>query len=182
MADLLTKKEPYISTLQLKRGGSFLFFVVLAVFFVMAASSGGLALLNKAQSAAQETLWEEVRGKEGSLRTELLAQIFLIEQRLRNLRLILAEHVFTSNVLRLLEQETLPQVRFLNFNFDAASRKLDMTGEAASYSILARQIGVLERNPNIERVEFGGLAIGGNNLAGFKLTLIFKKSLLLLRP
>lgn len=182
MADLLSKKEPYISYTRLERGGSWLFFVVLAVFFMVAASSGGLALLNRAQSAAHSEILEQVREKGGNLQTDLLGQIFLVDQRLSNLRLLLAEHTFVSNVLRLLEQETLPQVRFLNFNFDVDSRKLDMSGEAASYSILAGQIGALERNPNLERVEFGGLSIGGNNLAGFKLTLIFKKSFLLLRP
>lgn len=182
MADLLSKKEPYISPARLERGGSFIFFIALAVFFIIAASSGGLALLNRAQSEAQAEILEQVREKGDNLQTDLLGQIFLVDQRLSNLRLLIAEHLFTSNVLRLLEQETLPQVRFLNFNFDTFSRKLDMSGEAVSYSLLARQIGVLERNPNIERVEFGGLAIGGNNLAGFKLTLILKKSFLLIQP
>ncbi len=182
MADLLAKKEPYISAAVIERSSSLLFFAVLAIFFLVAASSGGLALLNRAQSTAHAEVLEQVQEKGGNLQTDLLNQIFLVDQRLSNLRLLIADHIFTSNALRLLEQETLPQVRFLNFNFEATSRKLDMTGEAASYSLLAKQIGIFERNPNIERVEFGGLAMGGSNLAGFKITVIFKKSFLLIQP
>ena len=53
-----------------------------------------------------------------------------------------------------------------------------MSGEATSYSTIARQIGVFERDQNIERVEFGGLSLGANNVAGFKVSLIFKRSFL----
>lgn len=98
------------------------------------------------------------------------------------MRTLLARHVFPSNVFKLLEADTHPQVRFANFNFVADSRKLEMTGETTSYALLARQISLLERDPQVEEVQFGGLAFGPSNLLGFKLTIIFKQSLLQLRP
>lgn len=161
----------------MERGGSFLFYLSLAAFLFVASTSGGLALLNRAQEEAMTVLTEEVKDKDKGLRTDLVNQIFLVDQRLKNLRQLLSEHTASSNVFGLLEKDTLPQVRFLNFNFDVSARKLDMSGEAASYSVIARQIGVFERDPNIERVEFGGLSLSGSN-AGFKVALIFKRSLL----
>ena len=182
MADLLTRRQPVISPVQLERGGSLLFYLGLAVFLVVAAGAGGLALLNRAQEDAINSLTEEVLDKDQGLRADLVNQIFLTDQRLRNLRLLLSEHAAPSNVFGLLERDTLSQVRFLNFNFDSTSRKLDMSGEATSYSSIAKQIGIFERDPNIERVEFGGLSLSGNNVAGFKVALIFKRSFLGFRP
>lgn len=158
-----------------------MFYLALAAFLAVAAGSGGLALLNRAQQGAGEILVEEVRDKEAGLQTNVVNQIFLIDQRLRNLRTLLAEHPRVSNVFRLLERDTLPQVRFLSFSMDVSSGKIDLTGEAASYGMLARQIGVLERDGNVERVEFGGLSLSGNNLAGFKLAIILKKSFFAIR-
>lgn len=184
MADLLTKRESsYVTSIALERGSSILLYISLAAFLIIGATFGGLLLLNRAQKEARTTLLDEVNKKEENLKTDLLRQIFLLEGRLKNLRTLLSSHVFPSNVVKLIERDTLPQVRFLNFSFDATSGKLDMTGEAASYSILARQINVFERDPQIERIEFGGLSIiGGSNFAGFKLAIVFKPTLLTLHP
>lgn len=177
MADLLGTKESYGTSLALERGSSILLYLSIGLFFLVGAAFGGLLLLNRAQKESHVTLLGEVNKKEEDLKSDILRQIFLLEGRLKGLRTLLSAHIFPSNVIKLLERDTLPQVRFLNFNFDAASGRLDMTGEAASYSVLARQINVFERDPQIEQVEFGGLSIlGGANLAGFKLTIIVKPS------
>ncbi|QQG45673.1 MAG: hypothetical protein HYW89_02010 [Candidatus Sungiibacteriota bacterium] len=182
MADLLLKKESPEAKFRIERGSSFLFYLVLALFFLGLAVYGGLLLLNRGQERAREELTAQVRLKEEDLRPELLNQIFILDKRLKNLRTLLARHIFPSNTLRLVEADTHPQVRFLNFNLSTDSRKLEMSGETTSYAVLARQIALFERDPQVERVEFGGLSFGTNNLLGFKLTLIIKTSLLQLRP
>lgn len=180
MADGLLKKETRFEPLA--QGGSILFYLSLALFFFALAGYGGLFLLNRAQREAKQNLVEEARLKEGNLRSDLVNQIFLLDQRLRNLRGLLTSHIFSSNVFKLLEQDTLPQVHFLSFNFNATLRNLDMTGEAVNYATLARQIGIFERDPYIEHVEFGGLSAGANNLAGFKITITLRPNLLQIRP
>lgn len=182
MPDLLLKKESPLSSLQIRRGGSLLFYFSLLVFFVTVASYGGLRLLNNAQGQAREELLAQVKTKEEELRPELLNQIFLLDSRLRSMRTLLSQHLFPSNILRFLEAHTHSQVRFLNFNFGADSRKLDMTGEAATYAALAEQIAVLENDQNVEAVEFGGLSIGAKNFVNFKIAVIFKPALLRLQP
>lgn len=178
-ADLLYKKE--IPSIPLERGGSVLFYLSLLAFFAIAASTVGLILLNTAQKEAQATLQAEVDDKEKNLKSDL-NEIFSRENSLKNIRAILSEHLFLSNTLKFLETHTLVQVRFQNFSFDASTRKLDMTGDASSYSVVSRQIGIFERDPQVERVEFGGLSLSAANLAGFKVSIIFKKPFLVLRP
>lgn len=182
MADFLSKKEPYVTTLGLERGSAFLFYLALGSLFIIAALAGGLLILNRSQNDVKQNVLEEVRLKEDGLKTEIIGQIFLLDERLKNLRALLSGHIFLSNVFRFLEQNTLSTTRFLNFNFDVNSGKLDATAEATNYAAVARQINILERDPQAEKVEFGGLSIGGNNLANFKVTVIFKKSFLLLKP
>lgn len=180
MANLLTKQESTTGT-AIEQGGSLVFYLVLVAFLIITAAFGGLFLLNRAQKEAQQTLVEEVKEKEKNLKGGILDQIFTLEQRLKNLRTLLSRHVFPSNVFGFLEKNTLPEVRFLNMVFDAQAQKLDMSGEASSFSAISKQVNVFERDPQVERVEFGGLSSSGANLAGFKLTIMFKKSFLLLR-
>lgn len=182
MPDFLLKKEHPTPTLRLDRTGSALFFVSLGLFLLILAAYGGLWLLNRAQHQTILTLREQIQSKEEDARPELINQILALDQRLSNIRAILGKHVFLSNIFRLIEKGVHQEVRFSNFNLSANSRKIDLTGEAASYAALARQIALFEQDPQIERVEFGGLTLSGENLLGFKLTLTFKQALLQIRP
>jgi hypothetical protein len=85
-------------------------------------------------------------------------------------------------VLKFLEENTLPNVRFLTFDFKSDTRRLEMSGDAASYATLTEQIILLEKHPQIEKVEFGGLTLGGNNLVNFRITIVFRPPLLLNPP
>ena len=182
MADLLVKQIPTFSRSPLSRGGPFLFYGSIGVCAAVLIGIGGLVVLNLAQKAEREEFIAQNTAKEESLRPELLNQIAALERRLKGVRTLITDHLFASNVFGVIEANTHPQVRFVNFTFSADSLKVDMSGEAASYSVLARQIGIFEREPQIERVEFGGLSSTSDGLVGFKLSLAFKPSLLHLRP
>lgn len=180
MADLFIKKETALAGLGQNR--SLLFYGSLLIFFLVLASYGGLALLNPNQQKTKEGLIEEIKLKQENLRPELLNEIFILDERLKNIRALLSQHTFTSNVFKLIESDAHPLVRFTNFNLIAESRKFDTVGEAANYAVLAKQIGILERDPQVEKVEFGGLSFTPANLLSFKLTIIFKPGLMQLRP
>ncbi len=183
MADLL-QKQTTLETLRIRAQaqGTWFFYFSLILFFLIAATYGGLFFLNRGQKEARNLLLEEIKFKEEELRPELLNQIFTLDNQLKNLRSLLARHVFTSNVLALLESNTLPRVRFTNFNLTAGSLKVDLTGEAANYAALAEQVAILERHPQIEKTEFGGLYQVSPSLVGFKLSLTLKPGLLSLKP
>ncbi len=182
MADLLVKRGPSLEFIRAKQSGAVFFYLSLILFFLILAAYGGLALLNRAQRVALLEVQEEVRLKEEALRPELVDEILLLDERLKNLRTLIGGHTFSTNIFKLLEENTHPRLRFLNFNLAREARRIDLSGEAASYAALAEQIGALERNPQIEQVEFGGLSVTSQNLVGFKLSLIVKEGLFHLRP
>lgn len=138
--------------------------------------------MNKAKADERDLIAAQNREKEESLRPEELESVAVLDRRLKNLRALLDNHPFTSNAFTVIEHNTHPQVRFTTFNFTADSRKLDMSGETTSYSALSRQIAIFERAAQIERVEFGGISTAEGKSVGFKLSIIFKPTLLGIKP
>ena len=182
MAEFLLKQEKSADRFNFERGGSLFFFISLTLFLIVLVVLGGLLLLNKSRVGTRDQIAAQNKSKEENLRPELLEQVSVLDKRLKNVRTLLASHFFVSNVLKVIEQDTHPQVRFTNFAFSADSRKADMSGEAANYSVLSRQVNILERDPQVERVEFGGLSTAEVKFVGFKLSIIFRPTLLGIRP
>ena len=180
MADLSLKTSSFVS--RLPRGGSLSFSAIsIALFIAVLGATGGLVILNRGRENQKTQFIAQNKIKEESLRPELLNQIVSLEDRLTGARELLSNHTFVSNVFRVLEADTHPYVQFSNFSFARDSLKVDMAGEAANYRVLARQIGLFEQDPQIQKVEFGGLSSTGTGLIGFRLTLTFRGALLHLR-
>lgn len=176
MVDLARQSTKPIEKIQMQKSIPILFYLSLLLFFISMASYGGLLLLNRAQARAGQTLRQEIQRKEEDLRPELIDQIFLLEERLGNIHTLLEKHSFPTQLLTLVEEITLPLVRFSSFNYQPALSRLDMSGETISYGLLAEQLGIWERNPELERVEFGGLSRTTGDFIGFKLNLTLKQS------
>ena len=181
MAEMSLQQQSSFSRLYDGSGAALFLYVGIGIFMLALIGSGGLVILNRGETAAREELVAQNRLKEESLRPELLNQFVVLDNRLKGIRELFATHNFTSNVFRVIEVNTHPQVRFANFSFAADSLRSDMGGEAASYHALAQQIAILEREAQIQKVEFGGLSAVGEGFIGFKLSLTFKPDLLRLR-
>ncbi len=177
MPDPLKTQFPSAQS-RLSDGKPIILYLALMAFFFTSAGYGGLLFLNKAQERARDELQEEVRLKQENIRPELLNEVGALEDRLKNVSALLANHVAATGALTLLEKTTHPNVRLTNLNFASAERKLDVSGEAASYGVLARQITFFEQQPDIERVEFGGLSIGPANTVNFKTSLVLAPSVI----
>ena len=115
---------------------------------------------------------------EVDLRPDILEQLLALDKKLGSLRTLLTGHAIPSNVFAFLEQNTLSRVRFTSFSYAAESGKLELSGEAATYFLLAQQVRTFESLSQIERVDFGGLSIGEKGLVSFRMSIIFKPALL----
>lgn len=182
MADPLSQTEYRKIPVSFEKEGSFIFFVVLMVFLLILALYGGLYLLNWRQEKARQNRLGEVSLKEEDLGKGLIENILALDSRLKNIKKLLARHTFASNVFRFLEENTHPLVRFNSFDFNAGEKRINLGAEAASFTVVARQISILEGNPLVEKVEFGGLTTDSLGLVRFQLSIIFKDTLLRLKP
>lgn len=155
-----------------------LFLVGIISFFGSLAAAGGVFAYTKYLQRNNESLKEEIGKLEVDLRPDILEQLLTLDKKLGSLRTLLAGHTIPSNVFVLLEQNTLSRVRFTSFTYAAESRKLELSGESATYFLLAQQVRTFESLSQIERVDFGGLSIGERGLVVFKMSIILKPALL----
>lgn len=162
-------------------GPSVLFYVTFFAFLVTLGAYTGLIIYNRRLTDTRDNLTIEVERKERNISNDAegksAANIFAFDQQLRGLKTLLADHQFVSNTLLFLERNTYPQVRFSNFSFNAAPRRVDMGAETTSYQMLTQQIARLEQSPYVERVEFGGLSRSDKNRVTFKIAITFKSSI-----
>lgn len=184
MVDFLLKKEQAANSFfALRRGMAWLLmYISLGLFAVVVLVYAVFFFINRSQTSSRESLLRDIGVRQDELRPELVNQIFTLESKLASIQKLAGGHIFTSNILKFLEENTLPNVRFLTFDFKSDTRRLEMAGDAANYAILTEQIILLERHPQVEKVEFGGLTLGANNLVNFRITIVFRPSLLLNPP
>ena len=183
MADFLIKKEKTADRFAMFRPGTGLILrVSLGLFILSLVSYAVLIFIDRSQVKTEENLLQEVRVRQDELRPELVNQIFTLESKLASIQTLINKHPFSSNILKFLEENTLPNIRFLTFDFKSDTGRLEMSGDAASYAALTEQIILFERNSRVEKVEFGGLTLGAGNLVNFRLTMVFKPVLLRTPP
>ena len=185
MPDQLTfgDKTPSMGDVRMRRGNGFLFYAALLIFLLMLASYGGLIFLNRAQQDAEKELLAQIDQKREELRPELVQQIFAVEQRFRTIQALIQKHALPSKTFTWIEQHTHPRVAFASYNFDNASRKLTLPGRTDSLVSLNQQIVIFQEAPEIEKVDFGGLAFDRDKgIVTFSATVIIKPSFLQVAP
>lgn len=181
MVDFLQQGQKPVIKVRLTKSVPVLLYLSIFLFFVALASYSGILLLNRAQERATQTLLVQIQQKEEELRPEIIDQIFLLEARLKNMRTLLENHKFVTRLFTLIQENTLPFVRFSTFSYQSAVNKVDMSGETTGYALLAKQIGILERHPDVERVEFGGLS-RNEKFLNFRIGITFGPQTLLKLP
>ncbi|MEK7500863.1 MAG: hypothetical protein AAB642_01935, partial [Patescibacteria group bacterium] len=80
---------------------------------------------------------------------------------------VLDKHRYWSKVFEMLEQSTLPEITFLNFESDAASSAISLKGRAPSYAALARQIKIFQTTPHITDLTASGINLSQDGHLNF---------------
>ena len=79
----------------------------------------------------------------------------------------------------MLEQNTLPDIRFANFNYGGSGGNLiALSGDAKSYTTLAEQALVLESTKNIESLALSNLSLRSGGRVGFDLSITINPELI----
>ncbi len=159
-------------------GSGWLFSLGLVAVVAAAVTAGGLFFYRRALLATQANWFEQITAQETELRPELLVQLTELSSALAVSRELVANHPSASNALLLIQSVTHPFVYFTSLTFSRDGRKIELSGAARSYQVVAEQIRSIESHPQVEQVEFGGLSRGERGLVNFKVTAIFKPALL----
>jgi hypothetical protein len=117
--------------------------------------------------------------------TELTQTINLEDQerfvnfysQLVNLKGVLENHPFASNVFQFLERNTIDSVYFNEANIKESGRFLSLKGFSVNIQSLTEQIAVLEQASEVESVLLNDVAFTGG-VTGFNISIIFRPDFL----
>ena len=158
--------------------GAWVFNVGLVAFLASLVFLGGLFLYNRSLNSSRDVWKKQIDTQEADLRPDLLQQLIDLSNELAATKSLLSNHTFASNVFTFLEQSTHPKVQYTNFAFAADALKIDLSAVAASYQTVADEISILEANPQVAKVDFGGLSRTDQGLVNFRMSITVRPSLL----
>ncbi len=114
-------------------------------------------------------LEEKIKELDNQRDLDLEANFIELKKGIESFKNILKTHIYPSYLFKMLEELTLPQVRFIEFGADLSQAKITLTTETVNYNILAKQIVAFEQDSRIEKVELSEVSLGDTGGVGSEL-------------
>ena len=93
---------------------------------------------------------------------------------------LLKSHRYLSNLFKALREATLSQVQWTAFSLSANSKdKISLSGNVASYKVLAQQMAVFKKDKNWSGASFSSIKLDKNGIITFLADVEFSPSLLI---
>jgi Tfp pilus assembly protein PilN len=128
---------------------SFFIFIVVLITFLGIKFGYQPYLDNKIK-----TLDSEIDKLSQSVSQSQIDDFIAFYSQLSNLKVLLNNHVFGSNVLKFLEDNSLKSVVYISADVDARLKGIKLSGVVPSYEALAQQIEVFRQSPLVKEVSF----------------------------
>ncbi|MFA6520555.1 MAG: hypothetical protein WCT44_03040 [Candidatus Paceibacterota bacterium] len=151
-----------------------LFIIALLILFVVLLSTGGLyfykGIVAKNISGMENTL----NLAQGRFEPSKIADLQVLDKRLRAANEILSKHISISPVFDALQKITLKTVRYTKFSYDLGTEKnskisIKMSGQAIGYRYVALQADLFAQNKNLIDPVFSNLTLDNSGNVIFDL-------------
>ncbi len=109
-------------------------------------------------------------------------EVISLEKSLKNLKILLKNHIYWSDFFAKLENLVVPQVSFSNFKAefkDDKSINLTLKGRTSSYTQLAKQMASFGQEPLVSDITVSGITIGAQGGVEFTLNINLLKDVFL---
>ncbi len=165
-------------------GGSFGLVNVVA-FIIMIISllvAGGAYLYRDNLSKKVDEMKVSLERAQNIFEPELLAELETLDRRIQAADEILSKHIAVSPIFEVLQEITLPTVRYIDFTYeiDAINPEVvhvSMTGEAVSYDAITLQADLFSNNRFIRNPIFSNFSLNRTGSVEFDLMFDVSKSL-----
>lgn len=153
----------------------------LMIFLVSVALWGGMFLYKKylKEQISQKKLSLEIARSE--LEPSLITDLARLSDKIDAAKSLIKDHKTPSSIFIFLQNNTLTEVRFKDFKFllsGGGEPSIIMSGLTKSYSILALQADVFEKNSSVKKTKFSNFKLDKNGWIGFNAEIIFTPSVL----
>jgi len=154
-------------------------FILLVASIVMA---GGVYLYRDTLSKRVDEMRTSLDRARNIFEPTLLADLEVLDRRIDAATEILKGHLAVSPIFKVLEDITLPTVRYIDFTYeiDAVNPNVIhvmMTGEAVSYDVITLQSDLFSQNRFIRNPIFSNFALDQEGRIDFELTFDVSRSL-----
>lgn len=125
---------------------------------------------------------DEINSKTKALSKEISetdrAEVLSFYSQLINLKTLLAQHLYSSNILEKLELITHPKVAYSSFNYDNKNNTLKLDGYTDNLEFLAQQVLAFQRISEFTKVTLSNIKFAGNKII-FSVEINFKPGFIL---
>lgn len=167
-----------------RSGGSFglintVSFVLLIMSIVMA---GGVYFYRDNLATRVQEMQVSLNRARNIFEPSLLEELRILDKRMKAAREILQGHIAVSPIFNILQETTLPNIRYVNFQYELNLAnpnlvQVSMTGEATSYDAVTLQADLFNKNRFIRNPIFSNFSLNRNGLIDFDLSFDVSRSL-----
>lgn len=143
---------------------------------------GGLSLYNRSLVNQLEKIQSQIVEVEKQRDIDFEKKAISLEKTLNSLKIVLKNQLYWSNLFSKLGELTVPKVSFSNFAGRVEkddSVGVNLSGNAAGYTYLAKQMVSFSQEKSVSNVETSGITLGTEGGIEFVLNINFLKDILL---
>jgi hypothetical protein len=118
----------------------------------------------------EEFLTEEKTVKEID---SLEKEVFEYQEKIENFSQLFNSHQLSSNLFKLLESKTHPQVFWMSIGLDTEELAVFLAGQTQDFQTLGQQISILKEEELISEINLSDIQLGEEGKVDFKLDLSF---------
>lgn len=126
--------------------------IMIVIFIIFALVSLGLWGYRLSLENKKEELSQEIEKLQSQRNLTLEEDFKALKKGIDNLKTILADRFFSTQVFSMIEDLVLPEVYFAKAQINLNESKIDLEAYAASYTVLAKQILAFEEDDRINKV------------------------------
>lgn len=154
---------------------------VFALFILSLLAYGGLLLYQNKLNTDLESINNAIKNLEIKRDFETEEIMVDLDKKLKVLKDMFEEHLYWSKIVAKTEDLIIPEVYFSGAHLSLTEDKINFgfTGNALTYTILARQMISFQEEPNVENVSVSDIGLSAEGGIDFNLEVIFSKDILL---
>jgi hypothetical protein len=155
--------------------------IVLALLILSLLIFGGLLLYkNKIKTELNDTM-QKIAELDSKRNNDSELKIYYADQKLNLVSSLFKNHFYWSKLFTKIQDLTVSEIYFSEFKSAILEGKLEITlsGNADTYTLLARQMVVFKDDPTVEKIDLTKTALSEAGGVNFDFLIIFKNSILL---
>lgn len=150
----------------------------IVVFILSISGLAGLIYYKQYLTNQREKLAQDIKKKEGEFDQVQIQKWSRTAEAIDLAKTVLQRHSYVSNAFAFIQKNTLPDIRYSKFSFDAENKTITLGAEAKSYAAMAAQRQIFVTNPAISAAAVGDFDLDKAGRILFTVDLIINPSLL----